>query len=212
MSIYSATSTTPPRTASAGCGRSSATAAAELAGRELPADDIRAAVLRIFKTELRFVYACHSPIEMVEKRRLHFSMIYGTSAADGVFVLREAEKRALPDHEWKGKDRRARGQLSLFEGEEYSPGRYGTLRSRHLEDLTALVTELAKQTKDAPGTFNELAATIMEKHYVSPTEIKENVGELAKQGLIEPPWKTRKYKARVPDDGDRVVWLADENT
>ena len=52
----------------------------------------------------------------------------------------------------------------------------------------------------------------MEKHYVSPTEIKEKVGELAKQGLIEPTWKTRKDKARVPDVGDLVVWIADENT
>ena len=127
--------------------------AAEFAGRELPAEDIRAAVLRMFKTELRFVYACHSPIEMVEKRRLHFSMIYGTSAEDGVFVLRQAEKKALPDHEWKVKDRRARGQLSMFDDEEHSPGPYGAMRSRHLEDLTALVTELARQTKDAPRTF-----------------------------------------------------------
>jgi hypothetical protein len=89
---------------------------------------------------------------------------------------------------------------------------YGSLRSRHLEDLTALVSELARQTKDAPRTFKKFAATIMEKHYVSPTEIKEKVGELAKQGLIEPTWKTRKEKAPVPDVGDLVVWLADENT
>lgn len=184
--------------------------AAEFAGRELPAEDIRAAVLRMFKTELRFVYACHSPIEMVEKRRLHFSMIYGTSAADGVFVLREVEKKALPDHEWKVKDRRARGQLSMFDDEEHSPGPYGVMRSRHLEDLTALVTELARQTKDAPRTFKRFAATVMEKNYVSPTEIKEKVGELAKQGLIEPTWKTRNEKARVPDVGDLIIWIADE--
>ena len=80
-------------------------------------------------------------------------MIYGTSAEDGVFVLREVEKRALPDHEWKAKDRRARGQLSMFEDAEHSPGPYGSLRSRHLEDLTALVTELARQSKDAPRRY-----------------------------------------------------------
>jgi hypothetical protein len=42
----------------------------------------------------------------------------------------------------------------------------------------------------------------MEKHYVSPTEIQEEVGELAKHGLIEPTWKKRNEKARVPDFGD----------
>jgi hypothetical protein len=36
-------------------------------------------------SDLPISYACNSPIEMVEKRRLHFSMIYGTTAADGVF-------------------------------------------------------------------------------------------------------------------------------
>jgi hypothetical protein len=40
--------------------------AAELAGREQPPEKVRAAVIRMFKTELRFVYACHSPIEMVK--------------------------------------------------------------------------------------------------------------------------------------------------
>ena len=118
--------------------------------------------------------------------------------------------KALPDHEWKVKDRRARGQLSMFDDEEHSPGPYGAMRSRHLEDLTALVTELAQQTKDAPRTFKRFAATVMEKNYVSPTEIKEKVGELAKQGLIEPTWKTRNDKARVPDVGDLIIWIADE--
>ncbi|MCC5987308.1 MAG: hypothetical protein JJT95_06470 [Pararhodobacter sp.] len=186
--------------------------AAELAGRELPAEDMRAAALRMFKTELRFVYACHSPIEMVEKRRLHFSMIYGTSAADGVFVLREVEKKALPDHEWKVKDRRARGQLSMFDDEEHSPGPYGAMRRRHLEDLPALVTELARRTKDAPKTFERFAATVMEKHYVSLAEIKKRIADLAKQGLIDPTWKTRNENARVPDVGDLIVWIADEIT
>jgi len=184
--------------------------AADLAGRELPAEDIRAAVLRMFKTELRFVYACHSPIEMVEKRRLHFSMIYGTSAADGVFVLREVEKKALPDHEWTVKDRRARGQLSMFD--DHSPGPYGALRSRHLADLPALVTKLARRTKDAPQTFERFAANVMEKHYVSPPEIKKQIAEMAKHGLIEPTWKTRNEKARVPDTKDLIVWIAKETT
>jgi len=94
----------------------------------------------------------------------------------------------------------------------HSPGPYGTLRSRHLEDLPALVTKLARQTKDAPLSFKRFAATVMEKHYVSPTEIKEKVGELAKQGLIKPTWKTRKEKARVPDGGDLIVWIGDEIT
>lgn len=186
--------------------------AAVLAGRELPAEDIRAAVLRMFNKELRFVYACHSPIEMVEKRRLHFSIVYGTSAAEGVFVLREVEKKALPDHEWKVKDRRARGQLSMFDDEEHSPGPYGAMRSRHLEDLPALVTDLARRTKDAPRTFERFAATVMEKHFVSPTEIKKKIAELAKQGLIEPTWKTRNENARVPDVGDLIVWNADKIT
>ena len=186
--------------------------AAPLHSRELSVEEVRDAVLAMLKAELGFAYACHSPIEMVKKRRLHFSMIYGTSAADGVFVLREAEKKALPEHEWKVNDRRARGQLSMFEDEEHSPGPYGTLRSRHLEDLPALVTKLARQTKDAPLSFKRFAATVMEKHYVSPTEIKEKVGELAKQGLIKPTWKTRKEKARVPDGGDLIVWIGDEIT
>lgn len=186
--------------------------AAELAGRELPAEDIRAAVLRMFRKELRFVYACYSPIEMVEKRRLHFSIVYGTSAAEGVFVLREVEKKALPDHEWKVNDRRARGQLSMFDDEEHSPGPYGAMRSRHLEDLPALVTDLARRTKDAPRTFERFAATVMEKHFVSPTEIKKKIAELAKQGLIEPTWKTRNENARVPDVGDLIVWNADKIT
>ena len=186
--------------------------AADLAGRELPAEDIRAAVLRMFKTELRFVYACHSPIEMVEKRRLHFSMIYGTSAADGVFVLREVEKKALPDHEWTVKDRRARGQLSMFDDDGHSPGPYGALRSRHLADLPALVTKLARRTKDAPQTFERFAANVMEKHYVSPPEIKKQIAEMAKHGLIEPTWKTRNEKARVPDTKDLIVWIAKETT
>ncbi len=166
----------------------------------------------MFKKELRFVYACHSPIEMVEKRRLHFSIVYGTSAAEGVFVLREVEKKALPDHEWKVKDRRARGQLSMFDDEEHSPGPYGAMRSRHLEDLPALVTDLARRTKDAPRTFERFAATVMEKHFVSPTEIKKKIAELAKQGLIEPTWKTRNENARVPDVGDLIVWNADKIT
>lgn len=186
--------------------------ASELAGLELPAEDIRAAVLRMFKTELRFVYACHSPIEMVEKRRLHFSMIYGTSAADGVFVLREVEKKALPDHEWKVKDRRARGQLNMFDDAEHSPGPYGSERSAHLENLTEVVAKLARKTSKTPTTFKTFAATVMETHFVSPTEIKEKVGELAKQGLIEPTWKRRNKKARVPDVGDQIVWIADEIT
>lgn len=186
--------------------------AAELAGRELPAEDIREAVLRMFKTELRFTYACHSPIEMVEKRRLHFSMIYGTSAEEGVFVLREAERSALPDHEWTVKDRRARGQLSMFDDEEHSPGPYGTLRRGHLADLPALVAELARQTGDAPWAFERFAAAIMEKHYVSRTEVKKQIAELARQGLIMPTWKARRQKARVPDVGDLIVWRADATT
>lgn len=49
----------------------------------------------------------------------------------------------------------------------------------------------------------------MEKDYVSPTEIKGKVGELAKQGPIEPTWKTRDEKSRVPDVGDLIIWCAD---
>ena len=186
--------------------------AADLAGRELPAEDIRAAVLRMFKTELRFVYACHSPIEMVEKRRLHFSMIYGTSAADGVFLPREVEKKALPDHERTVKDRRARGQLSMFNDDKRSPGQSGALRSRHLADLPALVTKLAKRTKYAPQTFEKFASNVMEKHYISPPEIKKQIADLAKHGLIEPTWKTRNEKARVPDTKDLIVWIAELTT
>lgn len=122
------------------------------------------------------------------------------------------EKKALPDHEWKVKDRRARGQLSTFDDEEHSPGPYGAKRSRHLEDLPAIVTKLARRTKDAPKTFERFAATVMEKHYVSPPGIKKKIAELAKQGLIEPTWKTRNENARVPDFGDLIVWIADEIT
>lgn len=46
----------------------------------------------------------------------------------------------------------------------------------------------------------------------SSSEIKEKVGELAKQGLIEPTWKMRKEKARVPDGGDLIPWIGDEIT
>jgi hypothetical protein len=52
----------------------------------------------------------------------------------------------------------------------------------------------------------------MEKHFVSPTEIKKKIAELAKQGLIEPTWKTRNENARVPDVGDLIVWNADKIT
>jgi hypothetical protein len=46
-----------------------------------------------------------------------------------VFVLREVDKKALPDREWKAKDRRAHGQLGVFDDEEHSLRPYGTLRS-----------------------------------------------------------------------------------
>jgi len=52
----------------------------------------------------------------------------------------------------------------------------------------------------------------MEKHYVSPTEIKKQIAELAKQGLIEPTWKTRNEKAWRPRDKDLIVWIADRIT
>jgi three-Cys-motif partner protein len=183
--------------------------AAEFAGRELPAEDIRAAVLRMFKTELRFVYACHSPIEMVEKRRLHFSMIYGTSAAQGVFALRDAEKKALSEHEQTVENRRSRGQLSLFSDTEQPAGPYGALRRQHLADLPQLVAELARKTKDTCPFFENFAAVLMESHFVTAPEIKKEISALAKQRLIEPNWKVRKPKARGPDNADNIVWIAD---
>ena len=180
--------------------------------RELSVEEVREAVLAMLKSELGFTYACHSPIEMVGKRRLHFSMIYGTSAAPGVFELRAAEKKTLPEHEWTVQDRRSPGQLSMFDGEDHSPGPYGALRRRHLDDLPRLVAELARHTRDAPLTFDSFAATVMEKHYVSPTEIKKQIAELAKQGLIEPTWKKRSEKAWRPRDKDLIVWIADKIT
>ncbi|SEQ08424.1 hypothetical protein [Thalassovita taeanensis] len=100
----------------------------------------------------------------------------------------------------------------MFDDEEHSTGPYGAMRSRHLDDLPALATELARRTNDAPRTFERFAATVMEKHYVSPTEIKKEIAELSKQSLIEPTWKTRNKNARVPDASGLIVWKADEIT
>lgn len=44
------------------------------------------------------------------------------------------------------------------------------------------------------------SSTVMEKQFASPTEVEE----LAKQGLIEPAWKTPNEKDRVPDFRDLV--------
>lgn len=104
----------------------------------------------------------------------------------------------------------ARGQLSMFDDDKHSPGPYGGLRSRHLADLPALVTKLAQRTKDSPKTFENFAAKVMEKHYVSPPEIKKQMVELAKHGLIEPTSKMRNEKARVPGAKELIVWIAEE--
>ncbi len=126
-------------------------------------------------------------------------------------MLREVERKALPGHEWKVKDRRERGQISMFDDEEHSPGPYGTLRSRHIDDLPAQETKLARQTKGAPQTFKKFAASVIEAHYVLPTEIKSKIVEFAKQGLIEPTWTRRNKRARGPSEGDLIVWIANES-
>ena len=175
-------------------------AAAALKGRETSIDELREALLNALRTELGFEYACATPITAPTESRVQFWLLYGTRSAAGVEVFRDAEAKAIAEHEI-GRATDFGKQSQLFEPE--ARGMYSNLHEHsldHLEDRCR-----AKLPSAGPGIeFSRFAASVMEREHVRLIEVKDACIRLAEQGAIERTWKQRNSRARKPSKGDFI--------
>lgn len=146
----------------------------------------------MLRADLGFRYACMSPIHDADKDAIQFNLAYATHHPEGLETMRNAEFKALSDHDQtRFKKRHKVSGGDLFEGhglEVYGP--YATARSSHLSQSPGL---LIRELEAAGGKlpFDQLSALLQQTLYLRRTEIGGEIAKLAAEGRIRPVWKER---------------------
>ncbi|WP_421701130.1 three-Cys-motif partner protein TcmP [Aliiroseovarius sp.] len=176
--------------------------AKRLAGQHLPITKIEEELFEVLKDDLGFRFAAKSPIHNPDKDQVHFHLFYGTHHPAGMQVMRDAEYKALSQHDRNRFEKKEdQYQFSLFGEDLEVQGPYLQARQEHASGLAGAILKRL-QTSSPSLKFATLRAEMQETHYLKEAEIKDVVVELADAGKIEPTWKLR--KGRRPKDDDCI--------
>lgn len=173
--------------------------AAELIDAKLSADDVLFLLLDAMRENLSFRFTAYSPVNMSDKRRIHFALLYGTNSPAGITLLRASDRKALSEHELKVEDKKSGGQMS-FLGIEDSIGVYSANMREHRRILQAECLKLAQVSGTRGLAFRNFSAKIMCHLFVIETEIKDALVELSKAGKIKNTWSHHGRKKPKDDD------------
>lgn len=158
--------------------------------------------LKMLKEDLGFKYACYSPIHNPDRDQIHFNLAYGTNHPEGLEVLRNAEFKALSDHDrtrfTKKVDQKGGDLFGNMLDELEVRGPYLRARQEHSEKVEATIRSVLIQR----GTteFFELSARVQEQLYLKRTEIGAAVVKMTKAGAVSDQWmQPRQQKPRRND-------------
>lgn len=176
--------------------------AAQLIANGLSLEAVERGYLDMLQDDLGFKYAAYSPIHNPDKNQVHFNLAYGTNHPDGLEVLRQAEFKALSDHD------RARYNKKLNKDVDdlFAPqademelrGPYLRARKEHEGRATAVIHSIL--TKRGALTFKELSARVQEQLFLKRSEIGAAVVEMTNAGAVKSHWKqVRQQKPRPAD-------------
>ncbi|SMH35638.1 three-Cys-motif partner protein TcmP [Maritimibacter sp. HL-12] len=171
-----------------------------LAGKRIPITEIEEELTRVLKEDLGFRFAASSPIHNPDRNQIHFQMFYGTHHPAGMEVMRQAEFKALSQHDQsrfnKAQDPQ---QPDFLAGLVDVEGPYLRERRQHLKGLRSAILERLDHSSHNLK-FSTLRAGIQEQLFLRGKEIGDAVIALAAEGLVEPTWKTRGGKRPIDDD------------
>lgn len=164
--------------------------AERLFGGDLSIGVVEQEYLKMLKEDLGFKYACYSPIHNPERNQIHFNLAYGTNHPEGLEVLRNAEFKALSDHDrtrFKKKVTQKGGDLfdNMIDEIEVR-GPYLRARQEHIEKVEATIRSVL--IKHGATEFFELSARVQEKLYLKRTEIGTAIVKMTKAGAVSDQW------------------------
>lgn len=164
--------------------------------------------LRMLRGTLGYEFAGYSPIHNPERNEIHFNLAYATNHPAGMEVMRNAEYKALSEHDRNRFKKSIKdSEPDLFGGmfdEIVIEGPYLRARKNHLETAKS---ELLRIIGENPAglPFAKLTATAQQSLFLKNAELGNFVVELAEEGQIKPTWRDRGPKIRKPGSKDLIV-------
>lgn len=176
--------------------------AERLVERKLSIEVVEKEYLKMLKEDLGFKYVCYSPIHNPDRDQIHFNLAYGTNHPEGLEVLRNAEYKALSDHDRtrfsKKVDQKGGDLFGEMLDEMEVRGPYLRARQEHSENVEAIIESVL--IKRGATEFFELSARVQERLYLKRTEIGNAVVKMTKDKVISDQWmQPRQQKPRRND-------------
>ena len=174
----------------------------------LTIESLEAEYLSMLRGTLGYKFAGYSPIHNPDKNQIHFNLAYATNHPEGMEAMRNAEFRALSEHD---RNRYKKTDLgcapSLFDALDSEPeirGPYLTARKGHEEKAAQVMLDILA---DHPRglRFDELSARAQQVLFLKRTELGAEIVKLAFKGAVNDPWKER--KGRTPGKSDTIKLL-----
>jgi three-Cys-motif partner protein len=164
---------------------------------------IEESYLDMLRNDLGYKYAGYSPIHNSDKNEIHFNLAYATNHTEGMEVMRNAEYKALSDHD----RRRFTKSLSKDGGDLFSGmlgemeifGPYLRMRKEHKEKGDSVLIDLVSRYPNGVK-FSELAAVAQQSLYLKRSELGDLVVELSKREILRNTWHSRNGKKPTGDD------------
>jgi len=163
---------------------------------ELSIEAVEREYLTMLKEDLGFKFAAYSPIHNPDRDQIHFNLAYGTNHPDGLEVLRQAEFKALSEHDrtrFTKKAKQSGGDLFSGMMEELEVrGPYLRTRQEHVDRVKAVVRSILM--KRGAVKFPELSARVQEILFLRRTEVGDAVVEMTNEGSVSADWKKPKQQ------------------
>lgn len=179
--------------------------AAYLIDTGLTIETVEAEYLSMLRGTLGYRYAGLSPIHNPDKNQIHFSLAYGTNHPAGMEVMRNAEYRALSDHDRArfAKSTRNEGP-SLFDVLDEPPEIRGPyLKARKLHQGQAHDILLGLIDANPKGiTFEDLCGMAQQTLFLRRTELAQEIIRMSEAGTLVASWKDR--NGRTPAAKDKI--------
>ncbi|GAA6180130.1 hypothetical protein NBRC116594_15680 [Shimia sp. NS0008-38b] len=164
--------------------------------------------LKMLKEDLGFRFSCYSPIHNPDRDQIHFNLAYGTNHPEGLEVLRNAEFKALSDHDrtrfTKKVDQKGGDLFGDMFDEIEVRGPYLRARQEHCERVESTIRSVL--IKHGATEFFELAAKVQEQLYLKRTEIGAAIVNMTKAEIVSDQW--RQPRQRKPRHKDVITLMS----
>ncbi len=171
----------------------------------LTIETLESEYLSMLRGTLGYKYAGNSPIHNPDKNEIHFNLAYGTHHPAGMEVMRDAEYKALEQHDRtrykKSIDKKGGDLFGDLFGEMEIMGPYLTIRKNHREKASSTIRSLLKDQPEGLE-FTILTATAQQNLFLKQAEIGDVLVEMTGDGIIRSDWKTG--TRRKPKKGDII--------